>query len=409
MKAVCALRLLVLAVFAATLPGRVSGIGFPIATNPQPEHTWAIAFDGTNFLVGVQQSNPPSPGMTGAKLVAASGAVLATAFAPRTGDTPHIAFDGTNYLLVWADHTPPSLAGVPVYGQFVSRQGSLVGSPFLVSQSTTIEEVDGVAFDGTKYLVLWTDVRRVVTPPQPGGKDVYGRFVSTTGAATGSDFKVSDGAGRESTLAFGAPSYLAIWNEDVNDAEVRGRFVTPAGDLQPAFTVNGSSALSDNETAVAFDGTNFLVVWGDGNRNDDLFAQRVSPTAALVGSPIPIVTAPGFQTIPYIAFDGINYLVTWTDLANDANGNFTCDLGEGTCADVYGQFLSPSGSLIGANFAVTVDPDNQVQAPVAYGGGKYLVAWNDRFMTSSADVFGIFLSSSERIFSDGFETGALSP
>ena len=81
---------------------------------------------------------------------------------------------------------------------------------------------------------------------------------------------------------------------------------------------------------------------------------------------------------------------------------------EGTCIDVYGQFLNLSGSLVGANFAVTLDLDNQGLAPVAFGGGKYLVAWTTRFQTTSDDVFGTFLPAGV-IFRNGFEPGALSP
>mgnify|MGYP000487923451 CR=1 FL=1 len=399
MNTVCALYVIAAVLISAALPSRVSGTGFPIANDPGPEHSWAIAFDGTNFLVGVQ----PSTGGTGAKLVSPSGVVLATVVAPRTGDTPHIAFDGTNYLLVWADHTPPQPAnGVPVYGQFVSTLGSLVGSPFLVSQSTTVVEVDGVAFDGTNYLVVWED-------EDPSGRDILGRFVTTTGGAAGIDFEISNGAGKEAALAFGATRFMVVWQEEFANT-AHARFITPGGALQSVFTVHVSSMPGDSDASgVAFDGTNFLVAWS--NQVGDLptwdvLGQFVSPAAALVGNPIPITTATGTQVLPYIAFDGINYLVIWTDLANDANGNFSCDSGEGTCIDLYGQFLSASGSLVGTNFAVLVDPDNQAQSPVAYGGGKYLVAWNERFGTSSADVFGTFIASqpNELIFRNGFES-----
>jgi hypothetical protein len=277
----------------------------------------------------------------------------------------------------------------------VSKQAAAVGTPFKISQSTTITDLDGVAFDGTNYLVIWQDGRRAVTPPQPGDQDIYGRFVSTAGAPAGVDFKINDGAGKGATLTFGASSYLVVWNEDVADTETRARFVTPAGVLQSAFTVNGSSAPSDNPGAAAFDGTNFLVVWSDevgGAGVSDLFGQFVSPSATLVGGVIPVATAPGLQLKPFIAFDGINYLITWTDLANDANGNFACEPGEGTCGDIYGQLVSPFGSRVGTNFAVEVDAGNQGISPVAYGAGKYLVAWDRDFNVPSADVYGAFVS-----------------
>jgi len=92
---------------------------------------------------------------------------------------------------------------------------------------------------------------------------------------------------------------------------------------------------------------------------------------------------------------------------NDANSNFVCEAGEGTCLDVYGQFLSSAGSLVGTNFAVVADPGHQGQSPVAWGAGKYLTAWADQVGTPNPDVFGIFLPS-DPVFKDGFEAVAFS-
>jgi hypothetical protein len=375
---------------AAALPATVSAAGFPIANSAGNESTLSVAFDGTNFLVGVQG------GGIRAQIVSPSGALLGSVLVPRTGDPPMVGFDGTNYLLVWGDHTSGST--VPVYGQLVSKLGAAVGSPFQISQSTTVGEVDGVAFDGTRYLVVWSNER-----PMGSERDIYGRFVSIAGVPQGSDFEIDDGAGVDATLAFGASSYLVVWLEDSAQTEVRGRFVTPGGTLQSVFPVNSSAALSVFPGALSFDGINFLAVWSDEiNPGEyDLFAQLVSPAATLVGSPIPIATAPGTQLLPYVAFDGLNYLVTWTDVAND-NGNFMCEAGEGTCLDLFGQFLDTSGTLLGGNFAVVQDPLNQGQSPVAWGAGKYLVAWTERPFTANSDVYGLFLAS-DPIFKDGFE------
>jgi hypothetical protein len=386
-------RLLGAALLAAAFPTAAFSSGFPIAaTAAQNDSTLSVAFDGTNFLVGLQG------GGIRAQLVSPAGDLLASVSVPRSGDPPVVAFDGTNYLLVWGEPTNPS--GPVVYAQLVSTAGSLVGSAFLVSQSTIVNEVDGVAFDGTNYLVVWTNDR-----PLASEHDVYGRFVSTAGAPMGNDFKINDGAGREGNIAFGAGSYFVVWQEDIAQTEMRGRFVTPAGVLQSAFTVNGSTESSANPSAVAFDGTNFLSVFTDnvgGLQQFDFLGQLVSPAGALVGSPIPITSAPGTQLLPYIAFDGVNYLITWTDLANDANSNFACDPLEGTCLDIHGQYLSPSGTLVGTNFPIVTDAGSQGQSPVAWGAGKYLVAFIDGVATSNSDVYGIFLPS-EMIFRDGFE------
>jgi hypothetical protein len=395
-------RLLGVAVLAAALPASAFGSGFPIANTAYAEYSADAAFDGTNFLVSVQESHSPDPGITGANLVSPAGVVLATVWAP-TGDAPNISFDGTNYLLVWADHSahgPGPIDNVPVHGLLVSKAGSAVGSPFLVSQSTTVSEVTGVAFDGTNYLVVWTDNRSA-----PGYREIYGRFVSTAGAPVASDFKISGVSGVSASVAFAAPNYLVAWTEDVANLEVHARFVSPAGVLQGEFTVNESAYATDNSLKVATDGTNFLVVWSDEVSTDnwDLFGQLVSPSATLVGSVITIAATPGPQIGPYIAFDGANFLVTWSDFRNDVNGNFACDVGEGLCIDIGGQFVSASGALVGGNFPVTADAGAQAQSPTVYGAGRYLVVWTHEFQTPSADVFGTFVPI-DLIFRDGFES-----
>jgi hypothetical protein len=116
-----------------------------------------------------------------------------------------------------------------------------------------------------------------------------------------------------------------------------------------------------------------------------------------LGSEFAISTAAGSQTFPSVAFDGMNYLVTWTDLRNDTNNNFLCDSGEGTCADIYGQFVSRMGVLVGSEFLIVADAGNQFSSPVVFGGGKYLVVWTsgDSFDGSVGDVYAAFIQPHE--------------
>jgi hypothetical protein len=402
MKA-AARRLFGMAVVIAAVSAAASAAEFPIVNTTEDDDVQGIAFDGTNFLVSFQKRSPGA--LVGAKLVSPAGAVLATVTAP-IGDPPDLAFGATNYLLAWAEFSnyPNSTAR----GLLVNLSGAAVGSPFLVSQSNKLDGVDGVAFDGTNYLVVWTDQRRVVDPPQPGDRDVYGRFISAAGVPVGNEFKISGAAGKRASVAFAAPNYLVAWNEDVADQQVYAAFVTPAGVVGTEFTVNGSAASSENPLRVATDGTNFLVAFPDfvGGANDwDLFAQRVSPAGALLGGVIPLATAPGAQFFPFIAFDGANYLVTWTDLSGDTNADFVCDTGEGLCVDLHGQFVRADGTLVGENTWLTPDAGFQAKGPIAFGAGKYLLAWVDRPpAAASGDVTGTFIPV-DFISKDAFESG----
>jgi hypothetical protein len=393
----------VVVVLAAAFAAPVAAAEFPIATTTEEEDVQSVAFDGTNFLVGIQK-NSPSP-FTGAKLVDPSGNVLATVSVP-VGDPPEIAFGSSNYLLTFAEfHNYPSSTA---QGVIVNTDGTF-GSPFQVSQTNTLDFVDGVAFDGTNYLVVWTDQRRETDPPAPGDRDIYGRFVSPAGVPQGSDFKISGAAGKLSAIAFAGGQYLVAWSDDVGDAEVHARFVSPAGVLGTEFTVNASPEPSEHMMRVATDGTNFLVIWPDetggaGTGNWDLFAQRVSPAGALLGGVIPLTTAPGTQLYPFAAFDGTNYLVTWTDFSADANGDLVCDPGEGLCLNIQGRFVSAAGAFVGETMLLTPDAGLQAKSPVGFGAGQYLLGYISA--TSSFDVFGRFVPV-DHITWDGFESGTV--
>jgi hypothetical protein len=92
---------------------------------------------------------------------------------------------------------------------------------------------------------------------------------------------------------------------------------------------------------------------------------------------------------PFATWDGANYLITWTDTRNDLNNDGICDAGEATCWDVYGQYLSPSGSLVGGEFAIAADAGDQVISPVISTGGRSLVTWTEGNPTTSIVTQGV--------------------
>jgi hypothetical protein len=140
------------------------------------------------------------------------------------------------------------------------------------------------------------------------------------------------------------------------------------------------------------------VSWSDlvAAANMDLFAQIVSPAGALQGGVITLANAAGYQGGPQISADGSNWLVSWSDFRNDTNVNFVCEAGEGTCADVYGRFVTAGGGTLGAEFPLRVASGDQTISPMACGANKHLVAWTEgNFFTAVptlGDVVGTFVT-----------------
>jgi hypothetical protein len=67
---------------------------------------------------------------------------------------PAVAFDGTNYLVVWSDSG--SAGACSIYGARVTPEGKVLDPVgFVVSPATLNPFRPAVAFDGTNFLVVW--------------------------------------------------------------------------------------------------------------------------------------------------------------------------------------------------------------------------------------------------------------
>jgi hypothetical protein len=137
---------------------------------------------------------------------------------------------------------------------------------------------------------------------------------------------------------------------------------------------------ADISVSVASDGTNYLVgIQGDyANPHYYITAQMFGPTGALVGSRInPVPGHTGGN--PVVACSLTNYLMVWPD-----------DYGQGS---LNGQLIDASGGLQGTWFAIAAKY-NGMRPGVAYGGGRYLVVWDDYRSGTNWAIYGQLFSSS---------------
>jgi len=121
---------------------------------------------------------------------------------------------------------------------------------------------------------------------------------------------------------------------------------------------------------VAFGKGLYLVVWREGwhgkGGNARIYAARVDTNGKIL-DPKGIAIAPsqrGVQVWPRLAFGGGNFLVVWQDLRNRKD------------FDVLGARVSPEGKVLDSTpIALAQAPDNQVLPDVASDGEHFLVVW----------------------------------
>ena len=420
-----------LSVFMMLSLDTVQADEFPIATNPDTatyldhETSASAAFDGTNYLVGIQDSfksiSDPydnTPSIT-VQLVSQSGMLVGgRILTGSTGGAPFIAFDETNYLMVWEQDEPHS---THVYGQFISKAGTLVGSQITIGAGSDMRlSLNSILFDGTNYFVVWEDR---AAPYEGDNGDVYGQFITPSGALLGGPIPVSTATHgqRMSTLSFDRTNILVVWVDGRNqsacytdpggthcfESDVYGQFVTKSSVGTPGslsgsnFLINASSLPRDNPIAVAFDGTNYFVAFEEettlpnacpsGGCKWDIYGQLVTKAGAPIGSKIAISDTSPDHHWPVPAFDGINYLITWTE-----------EFGS-TEATVKGKFFNKSGSPASSEFTLFSPSEDKVPwlAVPIFDGQKYFLLVNrgspssdpsDMDTYTNQNVYGAFFN-----------------
>ena len=404
---------------------------FPIATTAGSEIGMSGAFDGTNYLLGIQGDATANNHIT-AQLISTTGAPVGSRISimrtdagrTATGGAPNVAFDGTNYLVIWADdhysdgNYHPDGYDVQ-FGQLINQSGEQVSSSFFLGASLadaySFYNSGAVIFDGNNYFVVW-ERRRL--SENSDNADIYGQFITPSGALLGPAIAISTAihGQRDPALAFDGTNIMVVWTDSRNhracypdesgkcyESDIYGQLVakssmSSAGSLNGSnFLINAGSLPRDGSSpAIAFDGTNYFIAFAEETTFPDLapggvetwhvFGQRVNTSGTALGGTISIKTD-GNIMFPGISFDGTKYLVTWNDRTN---------------WDFYGQLVNISGALISSDFAIDNDSGNQLGSCSRTAvNGKLLCLINTGFdfsIDSWGDVYGLFLETSSALY-----------
>ncbi len=340
----------------------------------------AAAFDGTNFLVVWHdgRDNDATADIYGAR-VSQSGTVLDPAGIPISTAAGSqfnaaVSFDGTNFLVVWGDNR--GVARTDVYGARVSPSGAVLDTNGIpISTAAYDQDCPALSFDGTNYLVVWTDHRN-------DNDDIYGARVSPSGAVLDPQgVAICDTMRPQGypAVSFDGTNYLVAWWDSRNASpNIYGARVNQSGTvLDPQGLAVCDTAVGRGRPAVSFDGTNYLVVWADrrdtGEYTPDIYGARVAQSGTVLDPDgLPICAADRSQGSPAVSFDGANYLVTWAD------------------GDIHGARVSQSGTVLDSlGFAISAATDQQGSPAVSFGGTNHLVVWNDgRSPSGWSDIYG---------------------
>lgn len=359
-----------------------------IAGTAQGEAAVGVAFNGSNFLIGIQ-GNDISPDGISAQLITQSGAVLSRTNLNVDGGFPALGFGGGRFLEVWGN------AG-DLYGQTLNPAGALVGTPFAICTVEGSQDVmmARIPFDGTNFLVVWGDER--------GNGDIYGRLVSTGGELVGAEIPIATNSRteRDVTVKCDGTNFLVVFSSEARSGtryapDVCGQFVSRSGSLIGTnFVIDQNDFPSDNGSSMAFDGSKYIVLFHDQMTNRasadwDIYARFVWPSGVVGTNRFPIAASTNEQEhFPGIAFDGSNVLITvQIGLNSDGFVSNAC---------LRGRFFDTNLNAVTPWFTV-LDARGTNEFPLigvpCFGGGKYLVVvptFNAGF-NEKIDVYGVFV------------------
>ena len=283
---------------------------------------------------------------------------------PNSQFAPDAAWDGTNFLVTWSDWV--SAATWDIRATRVTPGAGVLDTPFVVSNAANDQTEPSVAWDGTSFVVAWADRRS-------GASDLYAGRVTAGGTVQdGSGFVVSNAANEQVLPAVAAAGgiVLATWGDARGSSEdVYGARIDTGSVLDPAGRVLSTLANPQEAPAVAWDGNGYLTVWQDGrgSSGDDIYAARAAADGTpLDGTGIAVSAGAAPEGEPDIAWNGSTYLVVWQDYRS------------GSGYDVYAARMSAAGTVLDpGGIAVSTAAGDQTSPAVAASGSGFLVTWTD--------------------------------
>lgn len=361
-------------------------VNLVISTATSDQHAPSVAArPGGNFFVAWEDARGTSvdiygrtvssAAVPGSEVLVTQGA-MPNVGAIQTQRVPSVAADSNQFVVVWQDFRNSTLNSA-IYGARVSAAGTVLDPMgVLLNNAANNQVAPSLAYNGTTFFAVWQDFRSPFTVG-----DIYGTPIHVDGmgmnATVASGVLISRSSNSQSSpaVAFDGNNYLVVWSDVRNAAgaaQIFGARITSAGSVIDSVTgiaIATQPNFDHIDPTVTYGGGFFFVAWEDYQLNNGVattkvFGTRVDAGTGAVQALIDLSTGTGNETGPSAAWDGTRYFVVWGDTRNPTS-------------DVYGQRVTTTGALDGANFALCNTADTQTNPAVAFGAGQYLVAWQD--------------------------------
>lgn len=293
---------------------------FSVAAGVENTYSGGGACDNTNYLLSIVNIVDGQYNIE-LQLIGPGPALIGSRILTgKTGSGTKLAFDGTNYLMVWTDPFPFFAGGDTngignLYGQFINTSGQLLGSTFNIANDINIKFGQGrgtFTFNDTTYLVTYVK----------GGHHqdyLYGQYISKSGALLGSPLKISSNYARDHSISYDGENCLIAWCEGSGvDEYIYGQFISgsQAQLVGSNFLIDGSTNKSDNPLAMAYnEADKYFVLFHDQASGDywNIYGKFVSKTGEVSADRILICDETQAPMVPSIAWKSPKYLITWME------------------------------------------------------------------------------------------------
>lgn len=295
--------------------------------------------------------------------VSASGAlgrIEPVSLATPAQTHPAIAGTSTGYLLVAESQTADDVA---ILAWRLDGRGSARDTaPIEIARGTGLSD-PAVAWNGTEWLVVWTDL-----DPSTAGNGTVGVRVSPAGSILdATPIQIMSGYWPAVGASTSGDFLVAAAVPDTYDTNrLRGVRVSSVGAV-----LDATPLVLGTNYAVAPDvaplGTGWVVTWARYVSHDDSRSAAsytvVSATGTVgVESRVRTVGSLDRETGVSVASDGTNALVVWSDYG-----------------DIRGRLIDSAGTLLGNGRGVSINTqaNTQFDPDVAWNGSTYAVTWTD--------------------------------